>query len=111
MSYLFGALSFCTGQSVPLDTGQDSRHVIRRAPAVLQDVQAKLARSVDVGVEHLADKFHTGGLVRVLFLKVHHEAKRAILEGSVSGSDDDGIPGRRLTSCVVAYRLYVVTRS
>lgn len=90
----------CRGFScLPLNAGQDRRHVIRRTPAVLQNIETQLARAVNVGVEHLADEFDLGRLVRVLFLEVHHKAKGTVLKRSVSRTDDDGIPGlQRLAS-------------
>jgi hypothetical protein len=43
-------------------------------------------------MEHLAYKFHTRGLVGVLFFEVHDQAECAIFERRVGGADDDGIP-------------------
>jgi len=43
-------------------------------------------------MKHLADELDSGRLVRIRLFKVHHEAKGAILEGSVCGSNDDGVP-------------------
>lgn len=78
--------------SLPLDTSEDRRHVICWAPTVLQDVQAKLAGAVHIGVKHLADEFDAGRFVGVLFLEVHDEAECAVLKGSIGGSNDHGIP-------------------
>jgi hypothetical protein len=48
-----------------LDTRQDCRYIIRRTPAVLQDIEAELAVGVDVRVEHLAEELDDGRFVRV----------------------------------------------
>jgi hypothetical protein len=77
---------------VPLDTRQDSSHIVCGAPAVLENIETKLAGPVDVRVEHLADKLDTRGLVGVLFLEVHHQAECTILKGSIGGTNNDGIP-------------------
>lgn len=82
----------CHCELVPLNTRQDSSHIVCRAPAVLKNIEAKLAGSIDIGVEHLADEFDTRWLVGILFLKVHHQAECAILEWGIGGADDDGIP-------------------
>lgn len=76
----------------PLYAGQDGSHIVRRAPSVLQDVQAKLARAVHVRVEHLADELDARWLVGISLLKVHHQPERPILKRRVCGSDNDGIP-------------------
>lgn len=39
-----------------LDAGQYRGNVIRRRPSVLQDVEAKSAIIVDVGMEHLGNE-------------------------------------------------------
>lgn len=78
--------------SKPLNTGQDGRHVIGWAPTILQNVEAKLACSIYVRVKHLADKLDTRWLIRILFLEVHHQTECAIFEGSIGGTNDDGIP-------------------
>lgn len=49
-------------------------------------------------MKHLADELDTRGLVGVLFLKVHHQAECAILEGSIGGADNDGIPAKSLAN-------------
>ena len=77
---------------IPLDTGKNGCHVISWAPTVLQNVQTKLARPVDIWVKHLADKLDAWGFVWVLLLKVHDKTESAIFEGSISGADDDGVP-------------------
>lgn len=77
---------------IPLDTRQDCRHIIRRAPSVLQNVQAQLTGGVYVWMEHLTDELDCGWLVWILLLKVHNQSKGAVFEGSVRGSDDHSIP-------------------
>lgn len=79
---------------IPLNTCKHCSNIISRAPSVLQDVQAQLASSVDVGMKHLADKLDGGWLVRVLLLKMHHKAECAIFEGCIGGSNDDSVPAR-----------------
>ena len=44
-------------------------------------------------MEHLADEFDPGRLVRVLLLEVHDKPECAILEGCISRADDYGVPG------------------
>lgn len=44
-------------------------------------------------MEHLANKLDARWLIGVLFFKVHHQAEGTILEGSIGGADNDGIPG------------------
>jgi hypothetical protein len=78
--------------NVPLNTSQDGRHVIGRAPAVLQDIKAKLPRTIDIRMEHLADKLDTWRLVGVLFLEMHDQAECTIFERGIGGANDDGIP-------------------
>lgn len=75
-----------------MNTREDSCHVICGTPTVLQNVETQLTSSVYIRVEHLADKFHTRRLVRVLLLKVHHQAECAILKRCIGGANDDGIP-------------------
>ena len=76
----------------PLDASQDGRHVISRAPPILENVQTELAGAVDVGVEHLADELDARGLVRVCLLEVHHQPEGSIFEGCVCRADDDCVP-------------------
>jgi hypothetical protein len=75
-----------------LNTRQDSGHIIGRTPSVLKNVETEFTSSVNIGMEHLTDKFDARRLVGVLFLKVHHEAKGSVLEGCIGGTNDDGIP-------------------
>lgn len=77
---------------VPLDTRQDGSHIVCGAPAVLENIETKLASSIYVRVEHLADELDAWRLVGILLLEVHHQAECTILKGSVGGADDDGIP-------------------
>ena len=79
----------------PLYAGQDGGHIIRRTPSVLQNVETKLARAVDVWVEHLADELDAWWPIRVLLLELHHQSEGAVFEGSVCRADDDGVPSRR----------------
>lgn len=80
--------------SVPLNTCENSRHIVSRTPSILEDIKAKLARSVDVGVKHLTDEFDGRWLIWVLFLKLHDQPKGSIFEGRVGGSDNDCVPRR-----------------
>ena len=61
----------CLG-NVPLNACQDSSHIVGWTPSVLQNVQAELSGSIDIRMEHLADKFDTWRLIRVLLLEMHH---------------------------------------
>lgn len=78
----------------PLNTRQDRRDVVCRAPPVLQDVQAELPGGVHVRVEHLADELDLRRFVGVLFLELEDELEGAVFEGGVPRSDDDGVPTR-----------------
>ena len=90
----YQASSLMTGVSVilPLDAGQNSCDVVRRTPSVLQDIEAQLARRIDIGVEHLADELDGGRLVGVLLLEVHHKSEGSIFEGGIRRSYYNGIP-------------------
>ena len=79
-------------ESLPLDAGEDRSHIVRRAPSVLQYIQAQLSSAVDVGVKHRADELDSWRFVGVLFFKVHHKAKGSIFERSVCRADNDGVP-------------------
>ena len=68
---------------LPLNRRQYGRHIVSRTPAILQYIQAQLAGTVDIGVEHLANELDAGRLVGVLFFEVHHEAEGAVFEGRV----------------------------
>lgn len=76
----------------PLNACENCGHIVSGTPAVLQDVQAKLSGGVNVGVEHLANKFDTWRLIRILLLKMHYQTKRAIFEGCICRPYDDSIP-------------------
>lgn len=76
----------------PLDACQYGGHIVRWAPAILQDVKAQLARGVDVGVEHLANELDGWRLVWILLFKVHYEAEGSVLKGRVCWADNDSIP-------------------
>lgn len=75
-----------------LYAGQDGGHIVRRTPSILENVETKLARAVDVWVEHLADELDARWPVRVLLLELHHQPEGAVFEGSVCWADDHGIP-------------------
>ena len=77
---------------LPLNACKNGGHIVSGTPAVLQDVQAKFSGGVNVGVEHLAYKFDTWRLVRILLLEMHDQAKRAIFEGCICRAYDDSIP-------------------
>ncbi len=77
---------------IPLNARQDGRDIIRRTPAVLQNIQTKLARSVDIRMEHLADEFNARWLIWVLLLEMHHQAECTILERRFCGADDHSVP-------------------
>ena len=78
---------------IPLNTGQDCRHIVRWAPSVLQDVQAQFTGSVYVRMKHLTDELDRRWFVWILFLKVHNQSKGAIFKRCVGGSNDHSIPG------------------
>lgn len=65
-------MTTCIRADAPLNAGEYSRHIVRRAPTVLENVQTELSCAVDVGMEHLADELDAWWLVRVLFLEMHH---------------------------------------
>ena len=75
-----------------MNGSEDCGNVICWTPPILQNVQTQLTGAVDIWVKHLADELDAGRLVRIRFLKVHHEAKGAVLEGCIGGSDNDGVP-------------------
>lgn len=77
---------------LPLNAGQDGGHIVSRTPAVLQDIQAELARAVNVGVEHCADELDARGLVWIRLLEMHHQPECPIFERRVRRSDDNCIP-------------------
>jgi hypothetical protein len=83
---------FSLGALIPLDARQDSCHIVRRAPPVLQNIQAKLASGVYVGVEHVADELDCGWLIWVLLFEVHDESECSVFEGSICWADDDCVP-------------------
>lgn len=76
----------------PLNAGQDCRDIVRRAPPVLQNVQAQVSVLVDVRVEHLAYEFDDRGLRRILLIESEDEAVCAFGEDGIWRSEDDGIP-------------------
>lgn len=66
-----------------LNRCQDGGHVIRRAPAVLEDVEAELAIGVHIWVEHLGDEADRWWLVWVVFLERQCQLERPVLKGRV----------------------------
>ena len=84
-------VSFCR----PLNTRQDSCHIVCWRPPVLQDIQTQLSRRINIWMKHLTDELDCRWLVRVLFLKVHNESEGSVLEGSVGWSDNDSVPVKR----------------
>lgn len=80
---------------LPLDARQDRRDIIRRTPSVLQNIQTKLARAIDVWVKHRTDELDSWGFVRVLFFKMHHQAECTILERCFRRADNHSVPTRR----------------
>lgn len=105
---MFGSLSkllmlaflpLLSGFPEPLDTRQDSRHIICRTPPVLKNIQAQFASGVYVGVEHVADEFDSGRFVRVLLFEVHNESECAVFEGSICWADDDCVPFEGVSIC------------
>ena len=77
---------------LPLNTCQDSRYVICWTPSVLKDIQTKLAGSINIWMEHLADELDSGWLVRIRFLEVHYKPKCAIFKRCIRRSDYNSIP-------------------
>lgn len=80
--------------SKPLYTSQYRSDIVGRAPPVLENIQTELAGGVDIGMEHLADKFHPGRFIRILFLEMHHKPEGTILKGCVHWPNDHSIPIR-----------------
>lgn len=87
--------SLSSTRNPPLDTRQDSRHIIRRTPPILQNIQTQLARAIHIRMEHFADELDARRLVGVCLLEVHNKAEGAVLEGRVRRPDDDGVPAQR----------------
>jgi hypothetical protein len=77
---------------LPLNTCQDSRYVICWTPSVLKNIQTKLACSINIWMEHLADELDSGWLVRIRFLEVHYKPKCAIFKRCICRSDYNSIP-------------------
>lgn len=63
-----------------LHTCQDCRHIVRRTPSILQDIQTKLAVGIDIGVEHFGDKANSRGLVRISIGECESKSKRAVFK-------------------------------
>lgn len=47
-------------------------------------------------MKHFADEFDTGGLIGVLLFEMEDQPESSILEGSVGGTDNDGVPGHNI---------------
>ena len=93
MSFENTQISNAICDNAPLDTGQYGSHIVRRTPPILQNIQAKFPRSVDIWVEHLANELDTWRFVWILFFKMHDQTKRSIFEGCICRSDNDSVPG------------------
>jgi hypothetical protein len=76
----------------PLNARKDRCHIVRRAPTVLQNVEAELSGRVDIRVKHLADELDRRRFVRVLLFEMHHQPKCTIFKRGVRRADDDRIP-------------------
>lgn len=81
-------------RGVPLNARKNGRHIVGGAPAILQDIETQLARAIDVGVKHLANEFHSGRFVGILFFEMHDQTECAIFKRRISRANDDGIPTR-----------------
>lgn len=66
-----------------MDTSKNRCHVVRGTPAVLEDVKTEFTIRINIGVEHFAQKFHTGGLVGVRFVERQKQLEGTILKGRV----------------------------
>ena len=89
------SIIFCVAKktpSLPLNTCQDRCHIVRWAPTILQDIQAQFPSSIDVGMEHCADKLDCGRLVRILLLEMHDQSKGSIFEWGICWADDHSVP-------------------
>ena len=53
-----------------LNTRQNRRYIISRAPPVLQDIQTQLSVRVHVRVKHLREEFDGRRFVRVGFVEI-----------------------------------------
>ena len=62
-----------------LDAGENGRNIISWAPAVLKDVQADPAVSIDVGMEHLGEELDNRRLVGVFLTELHGQLESSIL--------------------------------
>lgn len=81
-----------------LNAGEDSGHIVRRAPAILENVEAELAVCVDVWVEHSAEELDRWRLVGVAFVEGEHQLEGAVLEGRLGWPEDDGVPDQKVVS-------------
>lgn len=80
---------------IPLDTGQNGRHIVGGTPSILEDIQAQLSGGIYIWVEHLADELDGGRFVWVLLFKVHDKSECAILEWGICWSDDYSVPAKK----------------
>lgn len=110
MSALPGSVQAC-GLPLPLNTRQDSRHIVCWTPSVLKNIETKLASSVYIGMKHLTDEFDAGRLIGVLFLEVHHQTKGSILKGRIGRANDNRIPIDALEGETAACRTSARTMS
>lgn len=85
----------------PLDTCQDRCYVVCRAPSILENVEAKFACAVDIGVKHLANELDAGCLVWVLLLEMQDESECAIFKGGICRANNDGVPGMMVSTWIV----------
>jgi hypothetical protein len=99
------------GLDSPLYAGQNSSHVIRRTPTVLQYVQTKLASVVHIRVEHLADEFDSWWFVRILLFKLHDKPESTVFKRGVCWADDDRVPSKCVSATWIVPSNYMHTKS
>jgi len=75
-----------------LDRSQNGRDVVSGTPLILQNVQANAAIGVNIGMEHFGDELDNGSFVGVFLSEPERESERAIFEGGVVRSKNDGVP-------------------
>ena len=78
---------------IPLNTRQDSCHIVCWGPSILQNIQTKLSRRIHIWMKHLADELNRRWFLWVLFFEMHNESEGSILKGGVGWSDNDSVPG------------------
>lgn len=79
-----------------LNARQDGCDVIGWRPSVLQNIEAQFSVGVDIGVEHLAEEFDGGWLVRVGFVERENEFEGSVFERGVCGTEDDSVPDHEI---------------